>query len=128
MTAVGCLVHRTGSSLSRSGSLKTHVLQVNFVLPEKTITKYGIRGHIFADTGSIATLSGGAPAAERLDTFWNQWRLSVGLGVKVPIGMAGHFELNYAQPLTMFGSDVARSGLQIGFSTDPYLCVRPSSM
>ena len=101
---------------------------MNFVLPEKTITQYGIRGHIFADTGSIATLSGGVPVAERLDTFWNQWRLSVGLGVKVPVGAAGFFEVNYAHPLKMYGDDVARPGLQIGFSSDPYLCMRPSSM
>ena len=103
------------------------VLQVNFALPQEGLRRYGVHGHIFADTGSITTLAGGAPLAERLDAFWNQWRLAVGMGIKIPFSMAGHFELNFGQTLTKFDGDIARPGLQMGFSTDPYACVRPAN-
>lgn len=103
-------------------------MQVNFALPQETLRAYGIQGHIFGDTGSVTMLSGREPAAEALDTFWNQWRLAVGLGVKLPFGRIGNLELNYVQPLSAFGHDLTRPGLQIGFSSDAYLCNRPSQM
>ena len=107
---------------------RCNALQVNFALPHENLRQYGIQGHIFGDTGSITMLSGGANTAQRLDDFWNQWRLAVGLGIKIPFGMAGHLEANFVQPLSKFDSDLARPGFQLGFSSDPYLCVRPANM
>jgi hypothetical protein len=103
-------------------------MQVNFAMPQEALRNYGVHGHIFADTGSITLLSGEAPAAERLEAFWNQWRLAVGMGIKVPFGLAGHFEVNFVQPLASYGEDAVRPGLQVGFSSDPYLRTPPSTM
>ena len=102
--------------------------QVNFLLPQETLRRLGVQGHIFADTGNITPLSGATPLSQRLDDFWNKWRLSAGLGLKLPVGSVGHIELNFVQTLARYGSDVAKPGFEIGFSSDPYQRVRPSAM
>jgi outer membrane protein insertion porin family len=103
-------------------------VQVNFALPQAALEQFGVQGHIFADTGSITRLSGKESAASRLDSFWNQWRLAVGFGIKIPFGIAGHMEANFVQTLSRFGQDVTKQGLQFGFSSDPYVRVPPRDM
>lgn len=84
-----------------------------------------MHGHAFADTGSIAMLSGDRALTQSLDTFWNQWRLTFGAGIKVPFMSRGYFELNYVQVLKHFGSDQTVQGLQFGFAAEPYTPVQP---
>jgi outer membrane protein assembly factor BamA len=100
-------------------------MQVCFALPVDALRNLGMRGMVFADTGSIAQLSGQASAHHGLNTFWNNWRLSMGVGVKIPFAAHGHLELNFVQTLKQFDGDRASSGLQIGFAAEPYTCIPP---
>lgn len=102
--------------------------QVNFLLPQETLRRFGVQGHIFADTGNITPLSGPTPLSQRLDDFWNKWRLSAGMGLKLPVGRVGHIELNFVQTLARYGSDQAKPGFEIGFASDPYHRTPPSAM
>lgn len=101
------------------------MIQVNFALPGEALQRIGVHGHAFADTGSIAMLSGDKPVHQSLDTFWNQWRLTFGAGIKMPFMARGYFELNYVQVLKQFGQDQTVQGLQFGFAAEPYTPVPP---
>jgi outer membrane protein assembly factor BamA len=103
-------------------------MQVSFALPMEALRNIGMRGTVFADTGSIAQISGQSSVHEGLSTFWNQWRLSMGVGIKVPFATHGHLEMNFVQTLKQFEGDRARTGFQIGFSADPYMCIPPRYM
>lgn len=100
-------------------------MQVNFALPRDGLGQFGVQGHIFADTGTLGMLSGPGHVATKLESIWNEWRLAVGLGIRVPFGFAGHFEANFVQPLSNNALDRLNPGFQIGFSSDPYLTVPP---
>jgi outer membrane protein insertion porin family len=88
----------------------------------------GMHGHVFADSGSIARLSGKHQAPEGLQTFWDRWRLSFGAGIKLPFTRYGHFELNFVHVLKSHGRDQAVNGFQFGFAAEPYLATRPRDM
>jgi hypothetical protein len=104
------------------------VVQVNFVLPQKTLREYNVQGHIFVDSGTITPLSGPVPFSERLFDFWSRWRLSAGFGIKLPVGLAGHLEIDLVTALAQYGSDRVQQGLQFGFSSDPFLRTRPQNL
>lgn len=102
---------------------------VQFAMPVKALHDAGVRGHIFADAGSIAQLAGTArPMQQNFEDFWNQWRMSFGVGLKVAMGVGGHFELNFVQLLKHYGHDRTRAGFQFGFSSAPYTQVPPYAM
>jgi outer membrane protein insertion porin family len=96
-------------------------MQVNFSLPGESLQRMGLHGHMFADTGSIARLFGKEQTvSDGFSRFWNEWRLSVGAGIRIPFTAQGFFELNFVQTLKKFGDDLPAPGLQFGFAAEPY--------
>lgn len=102
-------------------------VQVNFALPLESLTAIGVRGQVFADTGSIAQLSD-RPMQQGFEQFWNQWRLSFGLGLRWSLALNGHLEINFVQALKSFGMDRLGPAFEVGFASEPYAAVPPSAL
>lgn len=102
-------------------------IQVNFALPGETLQRLGVHGHVFADTGSVAKLFGqkDQTVSESFGKFLDEWRLSIGAGVRIPFTTQGFFELNFVQTVKKFGKDLAAPGLQFGFAAEPYTPIPP---
>lgn len=102
-------------------------MQVNFSLPGEALQKMGVHGHVFADTGSVAKLFGQKDRAvsEGFGKFLDEWRLSIGAGIRIPFTTQGFFELNFVQTVKKFGKDLPSQGLQFGFAAEPYTPIPP---
>lgn len=99
--------------------------QIHFAAPLEALRKLGVRGTVFADTGSLAQVSGRASPHEGLDEFWNNWRLAMGVGARIPFAATGYLEVNFVQTLKQCSDDRRSASLQIGLSCEPYAVTPP---
>lgn len=89
-------------------------VDLSFDLPSDSATKFGIRGHVFANAGNCVSLEGvaGALPATQLKTLVANARVSVGCGIVCPTPI-GRLEFNVCHPVQSYAND-RTSRFQLG--------------
>ncbi|KFK24968.1 hypothetical protein AALP_AA8G049200 [Arabis alpina] len=89
---------------------------LSFDFPLKWFRDRGIHGHVFANAGNMAELSGNKYRDFSAPKFLETFRSSVGAGIVIPTSLF-RMELNYCHILKKQAHDRAKSGFFMTFST-----------
>lgn len=104
------------------GDLSASVMAaLNFDLPWESTRNIGLRAHVFLNAGNTVLLAGsGLPLKDSLRNslrdLSSDIRCTSGVGLTMPVGALGDFEVNYCCPFRTQLTDRIRHGLQFGFT------------
>lgn len=94
----------------------TAFADLSFDLPLKLFRDSGIHGHVFVNSGNLASLSAGEFKNFSIRKFVETFRSSAGFGLVVPTKLF-RMEINYCYILKQFENDRGKTGIQFNFSS-----------